>query len=149
MSSVIGFDYGECRIGIAVGVPSAGTANPLTTLVVPSSGMPWDKIDEIIGQWHPDALVVGRVEHDTQDQGRIKRRVRNFCKALGDRYCLPVETVDESFSSARAYAVLKDMRAQGQRKKIRKTDIDKASAAIILQTWLAHHDDPRVKRATP
>ena len=148
MSSVIGFDYGECRIGVAIGVPSAGTANPLTTLLVPSSGTPWDKIDQIIGQWHPDALVVGRVEHDTQDQGRIKQRVRNFCTALQRRYRLPVETVDESFSSARAYALLKDMRARGQRRKIRKTDIDKAAAAIILQTWFACQDGFRAQRST-
>lgn len=140
MSSVIGFDYGECRIGVAIGVPSAGTASPLTTLLVPSSGTPWDEIDEIIGQWQPDALVVGRVEHHTQDRDRIKQRVRNFCKALQRRYRLPVETVDESFSSARAYALLRDMRARGQRRKIHKTDIDKAAAAIILQTWFACQD---------
>lgn len=146
MSSVIGFDYGECRIGVAIGVPSAGTANPLTTLVVPSSGTPWGKIDEIIGQWHPDALVVGRVEHHTQDQDRIKHRVQNFCKALQRRYRLPVKTVDESFSSARAYALLKDMRARGQRKKIRKTDIDKAAAAIILQSWFACQDGLHAQR---
>ncbi|MCY3802985.1 MAG: Holliday junction resolvase RuvX [Proteobacteria bacterium] len=148
MSNVIGFDYGECRIGVAIGVPSAGTASPLTTLVVPSSGTPWDKIDQIIGQWHPDALVVGRVEHHTQDQGRIKQHVRNFCKALQRRYRLPVETVDESFSSARAYALLKDMRARGQRRKIRKTDIDKAAAAIILQSWFACHDGLPAERGT-
>ncbi|MCY4420748.1 MAG: Holliday junction resolvase RuvX [Gammaproteobacteria bacterium] len=146
MVSVIGFDYGECRIGVAIGMPDAGTANPLTTLMVSASGTPWNEIDEIIGQWHPRTLVVGRVEHDTQDQGRIKRQIRNFCKALQNRYRLPVETVDEAFSSAQAYAVLKELRVQGHRRKIRKTDIDKASAAIILQTWLSSNASPQTGR---
>ena len=148
MSSVIGFDYGERRIGVAIGVPSAGTANPLTTLVVPKSGILWDKIDEIIGQWQPCTLIVGRVEHNTQNHGLIKQRIRNFCKTLQNRYSLPVETVDEAFSSAQAYALLKDMRVQGHRRKIRKADVDKASAAVILQTWFASHADPRTNRTT-
>lgn len=147
MSSVIGFDYGECRIGVAIGVPNIGTANPLTTLVVPASGTPWNRIDDIIRQWHPRTLIVGCVEHDTQDHGRIKKRVRNFCKALHARYRLPVETVDESYSSARAYATLKSLRSQGQRKKINKADVDKASAAIILQSWFACHADRSTARA--
>ncbi|MXY14385.1 MAG: Holliday junction resolvase RuvX, partial [Proteobacteria bacterium] len=57
-------------------------------------------------------------------------------------------TVDESFSSARAYALLKDMRARGPRRKIRKTDIDKAAAAIILQSWFACHDGLPAERGT-
>jgi len=142
MSSVIGFDYGICRIGVAIGVPGIGTANPLTTLTVPTSGTPWDKIDDIIRQWHPHTLVVGRIEHATQDDGLIKKRIRNFCKALHSRYRLPVETVDESWTSARAYEVLRDLRSQGWRKKISKADVDKTAAAIILQSWFACHADP-------
>ncbi len=148
MSSVIGFDYGECRIGVAIGMLNIGTANPLTTLVVPASGTPWNRIDTIIRQWHPRTLIVGCVEHDTQNQGRIKQRIRNFCKALHTRYQLPVETVDESYSSVQAYETLKILRSQGRRRKINKADVDKASAAIILQSWFAGHAD-RSPTGTP
>ena len=136
-SNVIGFDYGEKRIGIAIGLTSIGTANPLTTLSVPSTGIPWDKIDSLIQQWQPNMLIVGRVEHQTQNDNRIQKLINSFCENLKSRYQLPVETIDESYSSATAYEILKNMRSEGKRKKINKEDIDKASAAIILHSWFA------------
>ena len=138
MSSVMGFDYGERRIGIAIGVLDVQTANPLTTLLVPASGIPWDKITTIVEEWQPKTLVVGTVRHATQNDNALHKKVENFCKNLNTRYHLPVETIDESNTSKKAYEILKDMRSKGQRKKINKTDIDKASAAIILDSWYAN-----------
>lgn len=137
MSSVIGFDYGARRIGIAIGILDIETANPLTTITVPSSGIPWDEITVIINEWKPSTLVVGTVKHETQNNNAIQKQVQNFCKKLNTRYHLPVETVDESNTSIKAYEILKDLRSKGQRKKINKTDIDKASAAIILDSWFS------------
>jgi putative Holliday junction resolvase len=135
MSSVIGFDYGARRIGIAIGNIAIQTANPLTTIVVPASGIPWDEITVIINEWKPSTLVVGTVSHETQNNNAIQKQVQNFCKKLNTLYDLPIDTVDESNTSIKAYEILKDLRRKGQRKKINKTDIDKASAAIILDTW--------------
>lgn len=137
MSNVIGFDYGERRIGVAIGILDVKTANPLTTLIVPAAGTPWDKITAIIEEWKPATLVVGCVEHATQNNNAIQKKVQNFCKSLNTRYHLPVETIDESYTSVKAYEILKDLRSQG-RKKINKTDIDKASAAIILDSWFSY-----------
>jgi len=136
MSNVIGFDYGERRIGIAIGVLDLQTTNPLTTIIVPTSGIPWSEITRIIEEWQPNTLVVGTVNHATQNNNAIQKRVQNFCKNLDTHYHLPVETIDESNTSVKAYEILKDLRSKGQRKKINKTDIDKASAAIILDSWL-------------
>ena len=135
MSSVIGFDYGTRRIGVAIGVLDMQTANPLTTLIVPPSGIPWDEITTIIEEWRPSTLVVGTVNHSTQNNNAIHKQVENFCKSLNTRYHLDVETIDESNTSVKAYEILKDLRIKGQRKKINKTDVDKASAAIILDSW--------------
>jgi putative Holliday junction resolvase len=135
MSSVIGFDYGARRIGIAIGNIAIQTANPLTTIVIPASGIPWDEITVIINEWKPSTLVVGTVSHETQNNNAIQKQVQNFCKKLNTLYDLPIDTVDESNTSIKAYEILKDLRRKGQRKKINKTDIDKASAAIILDTW--------------
>ena len=136
MASVIGSDYGERRIGIAIGILDVKTANPLTTLVIPATGVPWDKITSIIEEWKPNTLVVGCIEHDTQHENSIQKQVRDFCKNLNTRYHLPIETIDESYTSVKAYEILKDLRSKG-RKKINKTDIDKASAAIILDSWFS------------
>ncbi len=114
-----------------------GTANPLTTIRVPASGIPWDQVDQIMAQWHPKTLVIGHVEHGTQNNSFLRDRIHLFCKNLQVRYDVPIETVDESYSSATAYEILKDMRSKGQRRRIKKADIDKASAAIILHSWLS------------
>ncbi len=137
MSSVIGFDYGERRIGIAIGILDIKSANPLTTIIVPPSGIPWYEITTIIEEWKPNTLVVGTVDHATQNNNAIQKRVQSFCKNLNTRYHLPVETIDESNTSVKAYEILKDMRSKGKRKKINKIDIDKASAAIILDSWFS------------
>ena len=136
MASVIGFDYGKRRIGIAIGVLGVKTASPLKTLVVPASGIPWDEITKIVKEWKPSMMVVGCVEHTTQNNNSIQKQIRNFCKSLNTRYHLPVETIDESYTSVKAYETLKDLRSRG-RKKINKADIDKASAAIILDSWFS------------
>ena len=141
MSSVIGFDYGEQRIGVAVGLIEVGTANPLTTIKIPTSRSPWSEIDKIIQQWQPTKLVVGCVDHNTQNNNILKNKIHRFCENLKSRYHLPVETIDESYSSVTAYEILKDLRSKGQRKKINKADIDKASAAIILHSWLSSNLD--------
>lgn len=134
MASVLGFDYGARRIGIAIGVVDIKTANPLDTLIVPASGIPWDKITSIIEDWQPSSLVVGCVEHATQNDNAIQKQIAGFCDQLKTRYQLPVDMVDESNTSVKAYEILKDLRGKG-RKKINKTDIDKASAALILNSW--------------
>lgn len=140
MSSVIAFDYGKRRIGIAIGVLDIKSANPLTTIIVPPSGIPWNEITTIIEEWKPSTLVVGTVNHETQNNNAIQKQVQNFCKNLNTRYHLPVESIDESNTSIKAYEILKDLRSKGQRKKINKTDIDKASAAIILDSWFSSKD---------
>ena len=101
MSSVIGFDYGERRIGIAIGILSIKSANPLATIVVPASGIPWNEITTIIEEWKPSTLVVGTVDHATQNNNAIQKRVQSFCENLNTRYHLPVETIDESNTSVK------------------------------------------------
>ena len=137
MSNVIGFDYGERRIGVAVGLLEISTANPLTTINIPASGIPWDEIHSIIQEWKPSKLIVGCIEHNTQNNNQLQRKIKQFCENLKMHYQLPVETTDESYTSVHAYEILKGMRSKGQRKKIKKDDIDKASAAIILNSWLS------------
>ena len=137
MPSVIGFDYGERRIGVAVGLLELGTANPLTTINIANAGLQWGEINRIIQEWQPSALIVGCVKHRTQNNNILQSKITGFCENLKKRYHLPVETIDESYTSVTAYEILKDMRSKGRRKKINKADIDKAAAAIILDSWLS------------
>lgn len=131
--SVMGFDFGLKRIGIATGQTITGTASPLTTLQATSQKPDWKTIEAHIKQWKPDALIVGIPYLLDGRESDITRAARNFCKQLERRFNLPVYTIDESLSSFEAQQQLtQDMKIA----KHNKHEIDKMAAAIIVQSWL-------------
>lgn len=133
LRSVLGFDFGLKRIGIATGQVITGTASPLTTLQAVNQSPDWSGIEKHIRQWNPDALVVGIPYLLDGGETDITRAARNFSRELERRFKLPVYTVDESLSSFEAEQQLR------QNKKIdkhNKHEIDKMAAAIIVQSWL-------------
>jgi putative Holliday junction resolvase len=133
---VLGFDFGEKRIGIAVGQRITGTATPLTTLS--SKDKPdWNSIEALIKEWQPDTLVVGMPFNMDGSRSEIAEKIDRFCRQLEGRYHLPVAQIDERLSSAEAEHKLKLQRQQGRRKKIDKLEIDRLAAAIQLESWLA------------
>jgi putative Holliday junction resolvase len=136
--SVIGFDFGLKRIGIATGQTITGTASPLITLQAVNQRPDWENIATQIRQWKPDALVVGIPCQPDGGEGDITRAARNFSRKLEQRFNLPVYTIDESLSSYEAEEQLKqDIKIA----KHNKHEIDKMSAAIIVQSWLNSQQD--------
>ena len=130
MQTLLGFDFGTQRIGVAVGQSITGTATALCTVNARNKRPDWDRISELIDDWHPDALVVGLPLHaDGSDSGTTKA-VRKFAQRLGERSRLPVHIMDERLSSHAAKQL------QNQDKAGRKADIDAIAAMIILQNWL-------------
>jgi len=134
---VLGFDYGEQRIGVAVGQQLTGTATPLTTLNSRDRKPDWDGISALIDEWQPEALVVGMPYHLDGSASDMGKRINRFCRQLHGRYGLPVHQVDERLSSAEAEQHLKLQRQQGRRKKINKQEIDQLAAAVQLESWLS------------
>lgn len=134
---VLGFDFGERRIGVAVGQRITGTATPLTTIISKNQNPDWDAIGELIREWQPEALVVGMPYHLDGNDTRLSERIRKFCRQLEGRYRLPVHQIDERLSSAEAERYLKHERQQGRKKTIQKNEIDRLAAAIQLESWLA------------
>ena len=136
--SVIGFDFGLKRIGLATGQTITGTASPLVTLQAVNQTPDWKNIEVHIRQWKPDALIVGIPYLLDGGESDITRAACNFCKSLEQRFNLPVYTIDESLSSFEAEQQLK------QKMKIakhNKHEIDKMAAAIIVQSWLDSQQD--------
>ena len=130
LQTLLGFDFGTQRTGIAVGQSITGTATALCTVNARNNQPDWDRISELIDDWHPDALVVGLPLHaDGSDSGTTKA-VRKFAQRLGERSRLPVHIMDERLSSHAAKQL------QNQDKAGRKADIDAIAAMIILQNWL-------------
>ena len=126
--TVLGFDYGTKKIGIAVGQTITGTANPLTTLRYVKDKPDWDGIEKIIQQWQPDDLVVG-LPMDTDDtETEITHAARRFARRLEGRFRLKVHMADERLTSAGARTLAG---------KVKKTEeLDALAAKLILETWL-------------
>lgn len=133
--TLLGFDYGSKRIGVAVGQELTRNAHGLRTLHNNHSGPDWPAISELIREWQPDLLVIG-MPHNMDDRPHpLAAQVENFGKQLEQRYNLPVAWVDERLTSLEAEAQLAES-GKSRRHKRDKANIDKLAAAIILQTWL-------------
>ena len=127
---VLGFDYGLARIGVAVGDVQTRTVQPLTTLRCRDGRPEWRRLEELCATWLPCCIVVGKP--DERSPPRLLRRLQGFVAALRRRLGVPVHTASEAYTSREAYALLKR-----RRRAIRREEIDKTAAALIVEGWLA------------
>lgn len=135
---LLGFDFGLRRIGIAVGNRLLNTTRPLTTLN--HKGSPnWQQIDAAVREWKPTDLVVGIPVHMDGTEQAITQSARQFAAQLAKRYNLPVHPADERLSSAVAEDELRNERASGRRRRIKKEEKDSLAASIILRDWMQTH----------
>ncbi|MDR1275724.1 MAG: Holliday junction resolvase RuvX [Candidatus Accumulibacter sp.] len=130
--TVLAFDFGEKRIGVAVGETALGQAHPLTTLRNQVQGGPFAAVAALIREWKPVALVVGRpVSLDGAPHAMTARCVR-FAADLRRRFALPVDFAEERLSSVEAEERL---RAGGHSAKSAKEHVDALAAQVILEYY--------------
>jgi putative Holliday junction resolvase len=134
--TILAFDYGLRRIGVAVGQDVTGSASPLGTVANGEYGVDHDRIKTLIAEWRPTRLVVGMPAHADGSPAAISDAVAAFIDELA-RYGLPISAVDERYSSLEAERVLRNARKQGSRGRISKQDIDAAAAVFIAERYLA------------
>jgi len=130
MPTLLGFDYGSHKIGIAVGQSLTQSANPLTTLSNPRGRPDWDTIGKLIEEWQPDALVVGHPFEMTDREANNAEPAKRFARQLGGRYHLAVHMIDERLTTREAWA---DLGIEAARDPTR---VDAYAAKLILETWL-------------
>jgi putative Holliday junction resolvase len=130
LQTLLGFDYGKLRIGIAVGQDITGTASALCTLNCPDGRPDWDKISDLIAEWSPGSLVVGLPLHADGSDSATTLAVRSFSRELEARYQLPVYAMDERLSSHAAKELQREIPGKN------KDGVDALAAKIILQNWL-------------
>ena len=131
MQTLLGFDFGLQRIGVATGQVITGTATALSTVKAHDGQPDWNVISELIQTWKPDALVVGLPRHDDGTDSGMTDSVRRFIRQLEGRYRLPVLEMDERLSSRAAREHLDNHDDPDAAK-----GIDAIAARIILQDWL-------------
>lgn len=133
LQTLMGFDYGTKRIGVAVGQELTRTATPLETVTVANAKPDWAAITRLIASWQPGALIVGLPLNEDGSEHDVTRAVLRFSQQLHARFDLPVHTVDERLSS---FAAEHMPRPHGASPKRSKQTIDKVAAQVILQAWL-------------
>lgn len=138
--TVMAFDFGLKRIGVAVGERSLGSARPLAILEDGGKGC-LDAIAALVAEWRPARLVVGLPVAESGVHP-LAARIERFARELSNRFGLEVARVDERFSSAEAEDRL---RAQGGARRAarasRARELDARSAQVILEQYFA--EDPR------
>lgn len=123
------FDFGTKRIGVAVGQSITNTATPLEIVKVKNNKPDWDQIKKLINEWNPDALVVG-LPLDVDDIAiKINKSAKRFIGQLEDRFQLPVFSMDERMSTFEARSRKQDSKS-----------IDHIAAQVILETWFAENN---------
>jgi putative Holliday junction resolvase len=118
--TVLAFDFGLKRIGVAVGEPELGTAHPLPAVAA------FSEIEKLVGEWKPASLVVGL---PTSAQGlphKMTRQSEDFARRLEKRFKLPVARVDERYTSVEAESRLKGVKNKA---------IDSVAAQLILEQY--------------
>lgn len=130
INSLLCFDFGMKRIGVAVGQTITRTSSPLTTIKNKNNHPDWDAIQQLIEAWQPDALIVGIPFSAVEDTHKIAAAAQKFMRQLQGRWSLLVYGVDEHLSSFEA-----------SQRCGKKDDLDPVAAQVILETWFADNDN--------
>ncbi|MDR2678676.1 MAG: Holliday junction resolvase RuvX [Zoogloeaceae bacterium] len=139
MGTVLAFDFGEKRTGVAVGETALGQAHPLTVLHAGDEAARLAAIEILIREWQPEGLVVGRPAHVDGAAHLMTGLAHAFAEALAARFRLPVAEADERLTSLDAQTRLRET---GRSAKAAKPFLDAVAAQLILQTWFdTFHDD--------
>jgi putative Holliday junction resolvase len=134
--TVLAFDFGLQRVGIAVGETEVGTAHPLPALAALTQPGRFTAIERLIREWKPGLLVVGRPLGEDGAPHEMTRRAERFARQLGGRFGLPVALVDERYSSAEVESRMRA--AYGARKAVRLARgkaLDSQAAQLVLEQY--------------
>lgn len=130
MTTLLGFDFGPRKIGVAVGQTITSSATALTTLRSRDQRPDWEQIGGLIDEWQPGALVVGLPFNMDDSEAEWANAARRFARQLHGRFGLAVHLVDERLTSLEA-------RRQLGRAATSLAIIDATAARLILETWLS------------
>ena len=129
METILGFDFGLKRIGVAVGNSLIRQAQPLTIISAATNDAKFAAIDALLKEWQPTRCIVGLPRHPDGVEHEMTVRCRRFANQLQGRYGVATSLVDERYSSA----VIAQKRGEA---------IDAQAAAIILQQYFDEYVEP-------
>jgi putative Holliday junction resolvase len=131
--TVLAFDFGTRRIGVAVGDTATRLAHPLATIAAERDEQRVAAIAALVAEWKPARLVVGLPVHADGTPHEMTVRAQRFGRQLAGRTGLPVDYADERHTTNAAASSLAEAGMSGSRAK----DVrDRVAAQLILQGWL-------------
>lgn len=136
-STVLGFDVGSRRIGVAIGSSFGGNARALAVVDVHAAGPDWIALERLFKDWRPQGMIVGDpLTLDGEDQPARKRAMA-FARQLQQRFKVPVLMIDERSSSVEAARRFAVERAEGRKRRRDAANLDAVAAAVIIERWLS------------
>ncbi|MDP3088204.1 MAG: Holliday junction resolvase RuvX [Methylotenera sp.] len=131
-STVLCFDFGEQRIGVAVGEHLLATASPLTTIDNEGNDIRFEAISKLVKEWQPKLLIVGLPLSLEGAETSVTQLCKKFARRLNGRFNLPVMLIDERYSSVEASEKLTQTGIKG---RAQKEKLDQVAAQTILQSY--------------
>jgi putative holliday junction resolvase len=135
-ATVLAFDFGTRRIGVALGNTLTRTAHPLVTIRGERNDARFAAIAALVAEWQPGTLVVGLPTHADGSAHEMTARAQRFARQLEGRFGLPVARVDERWTTQDAQSAQESAGAAGRDGRAVR---DQVAAQLILQRWF---DDP-------
>ena len=123
---IIAFDYGEKKIGVAVGQTSTNTSSPLKVIFNNHGKVNWDEINSLLNEWNPDLIIVGKPLNMDGTESEVLKKVDKFYNNLMKIYKARYEYVDERLTTFEAKEILKDNKAEL---------VDANAAKILIDNW--------------
>jgi len=130
--TVLAFDFGERRIGVAVGEHLIHSANPLVTIDNESNEVRFAAITQLVNEWKPKLLVVGLPLSLDGSETEVTQLCKKFARRLNGRFNLPVALIDERYTSAEASQLLNESGIKG---RAQKAMLDQVAAQTILRSY--------------
>ena len=123
---IIAFDYGEKKIGVAVGQTSTNTSSPLQIIFNKENKTNWISISSLLDEWKPDLILLGKPLNMDGSESEIMKKVDKFYKELKSIYDADIEFVDERLTTFEAREILKDEKHD---------NVDAHAAKILIDNW--------------
>ncbi|MBH2001693.1 MAG: Holliday junction resolvase RuvX [Acinetobacter sp.] len=130
--SIMAFDFGTQKMGIAIGQSSIESANPLPLFVMKDGIPDWNQLLKLVKEWQPNLFLVGLPLNMDDSESELSARARKFARRLRHQTNIATWMVDERLTTREAREELEFYQNRGQAKRL---SADSFAAALLIQSW--------------
>ena len=134
--NILSFDFGEKRIGVAIGNSITKISHPLETINTSKNTERYKLIELLLKTWEPVKLVIGYPLNDDGTLSKMSLLAKKFGIKLTNKYKIPIAMIDERFTSSEADLELKKIEKNFKKRKI---VVDQVAAMIILDSFFQNN----------